>query len=234
MTDQAVVVVTGSSRGVGRGLAEFFLSEGYVVAGCSRGQATLSGSRYDHSIIDVGDEHQVHRWISGIAKARGRIDIVINNASVGPSSLALVTSTDVAESTLRTNFLGTFSICRESAKIMIRQRFGRIINISSMAVGLHMPGASAYVASKSAVEDFTKVLAKELGPSGITCNVIALSLVDTDMMDSLKHEVVEKYMQSLVFNRKTEMKDICNAVEFFASPSSSYITGQILRLGFVD
>jgi 3-oxoacyl-[acyl-carrier protein] reductase len=117
---------------------------------------------------------------------------------------------------------------------MIRQRFGRIINISSMAVGLYMPGASAYIASKSAVEDFTKVLAKELGPSGITCNVIALSLVDTDMMDSLKHEVVEKYMQSLVFNRKTEMKDICNAVEFFASPSSGYITGQILRLGFVD
>ena len=234
MTNQRVAIVTGSSRGVGRGIAEYFLEQGYEVIGCSRSQFSLPAEKYEHAVVDVGDDEQVRRWIGEVAKSHGRIDVVVNNAGIGPASLALLTSTALVDSTLRTNFLGTFSVCREAAKVMLKRRFGRIINISSIAVALHMTGASAYVASKSAMVEFSKVLAKELGPTGITCNVIALSLLETDMMADLNEEAMERYMQSLAIKRRAEMEDVCNVVSFFASPTSGYITGQVIHLGFVD
>ena len=148
--------------------------------------------------------------------------------------LALLTSTALVESTVRTNFVGTFSVCREASKVMLKHKFGRIINISSIAVGLHMEGASVYAASKSATVEFSKVLAKELGPTGITCNVVALSLVETDMTAGLSEEAIERYKEGLAIKRWAAMEDVCNVISFFASPASSYVTGQVINLGFVD
>ena len=234
MTEEPVALVTGSSRGVGRGIAKHFLRQGYTVAGCSRGPSSLEEERYEHAIVDVGNDEQVRQWIRTVARSYGQIDVVVNNAGVGPAALALVTSTDLVESTFRTNFLGTFTVCREAARIMLKRKFGRIINISSMAVGLHMKGASAYVASKSAIVEFSKVLAKELGPTGITCNVVALSLVETDMTAGLGEEVIQCYKEGLAIKRWAAIDDVCNVISFFASPASSYVTGQVIHLGFVD
>lgn len=234
MIDRPVALVTGSSRGVGLGVAEHLLEQGYAVVGCSRSRFSLPQEGYEHAIVDVGRDEQVRQWIGGVAHSYGRIDLVVNNAGVGPTSLALLSSAEMVDSTIKTNFLGTFSVCREAARVMLKRRFGRIINISSIAVGLHMTGASAYVASKGAVVEFSKVLANELGPTGVTCNVIALSLIETDMMADLSNDAVERYTQSLAIKRRAEMADICNVISFFASQASGYVTGQVIHLGFVD
>ena len=234
MADEPVALVTGSSRGIGRDIAEHFLEQGYWVAGCSRGPSSIRRKRYEHAVVDLANQTEVNGWIRTLAASRGRIDVVINNAGVGPSALALTTSDELIESTMRTNFLGAFAVCRETAKVMLPRRFGRIINISSMAVGLHMKGASAYVASKGALVEFSKVLAKELGPSGITCNVVAVSLTESDMSANLHEEARNYYNENLAIKRWATIEDICNAVSFFASPASSYITGQVIHLGFVD
>jgi 3-oxoacyl-[acyl-carrier protein] reductase len=117
---------------------------------------------------------------------------------------------------------------------MLKRRYGRIINISSIATDLHMKGSAAYAASKSAMVEFTKILAKELGTSGITCNVIALPLVAAGMSAELSAGVIEEYEKNLVMNRWATLDDICNVVGFLASPGSGLVTGQVINLGFVS
>ena len=229
------MLVTGSSRGVGRGISEHFLSRGYLVFGCSRGPSSLNQERYEHSTVDIGDDEQVRQWITSIGRKHGRIDVVVNNAGVmPPAALALATSTDLVESTFRTNLLGTFAVCRESAKVMMKRKFGRIINISTVGTELYLEGAAAYLASKSAVVAFSKVLAKELVPLQITCNVVALSLLESGMTDSLSAEAIEHYKQSLDIKQSSDIEDLCNVISFFVSPASRHVTGQVLHLGFVD
>ena len=227
------MVVTGSSRGVGRGIAEHFLGQGYRVFGCSRGPSSLIQERYEHSAVDIGDDEQVRQWITSIARKSGRIDVVINNAGVSGAALALMTPAKLVENTIRTNFMGTFAVSREAAKVMIKRKYGRIINISSIATVVHMRGSAAYAASKSATVEFTKILAKELGPSGITCNVLALPLVDVGMSEGISQEAIEQYEQNLVIKRWATLDDICNVVAFLASPESGLVTGQEINLGFV-
>jgi 3-oxoacyl-[acyl-carrier protein] reductase len=234
MTECPVALVTGSSRGVGLGIAEHFLSHGYKVIGCSRGPCQLREERYEHSVVDVGSDEQVRRWVMNVGNSYGQIDVVVNNAGTNASALALMTPADLIENTIRTNFLGTFAVSREAAKVMIKRKYGRIINISSIAAGLHMKGTAAYAASKSAVVEFTKVLAKELGPSGITCNVVTLPIVKTDMSASLTEEAIQQCEQNLAMNRWATLDDVFNVVDFLASPESGLVTGQVIDLGFVQ
>jgi len=210
------------------------LNHGYLVAGCSRGPATFESENYVHAELDITDEAKVRDWVLGISRSHGRIDLVVNNAGLGESSLVLGTSTESARSAVETNFLGAFSVCREASKAMLTKRSGRLINISSIALGLHMKGAASYAASKAALVEFSKILAKELGPTGITCNVIAISLVESEMSENLTDDACSYYSQNLAFDRWATIDDIANAVSFFASPESGYITGQVLNLGFVD
>jgi len=228
------MVITGTSRGVGRGIAEYFLGLGYLVFGCSRGPSSFNHERYEHATVDIGNDEQVRHWIASIGRDHGRIDVVVNNAGVSGIALALVTSADLVENTFKTNFVGTFAVSREAAKVMLKRRYGRIINISSIATDLHMKGSAAYAASKSAMVEFTKILAKELGTSGITCNVIALPLVAAGMSAELSAGVIEEYEKNLVMNRWATLDDICNVVGFLASPGSGLVTGQVINLGFVS
>jgi len=229
------MLVTGTSRGVGLGVARYFVNQGYRVAGCSRGPSTFEHEDYTHAIVDITDGGGVQSWIDDVLRAFGRIDVVVNNAGMMPvSTLALATPLDVAEETMKTNYLGTFSVCKETAKVMLRRRTGRIINLSTIAVGLHLEGASAYIASKSAVVGFSKVLAKELAPAGTTVNVIAVSLMETEMSASLDQEQRERYREHFAIKRWATIDDICNVVSFLSSPDSGYVTGQVINLGFVD
>lgn len=231
---QTVMVVTGTSKGIGNGMARHFLGNGFSVAGCSRGASTIEHHNYFHSTVDVCDEDQVRTWIRSVKRRFQRIDILVCNAGHAPANLLMaMTSGAVLSDLLQVNVAGTFYVCREVAKVMLLQRCGAIINTSSMAVGLHEEGTSAYSASKSAIVEITKIMAKELAPAGITCNVIAPSMLMTDAVEELGEAIIERALAKLTIKRTVTIEEVCNIVAFFAAPQSSCITGQVIHMGLV-
>jgi 3-oxoacyl-[acyl-carrier protein] reductase len=230
-----VMAVTGTSKGLGLGIVKYFAGRGYRVAGCSRGSAGFESENYIHFDVDVGDEKQVRSWIRSIKRAYGRLDVLVCNAGLAPAALLMLeTPAELLESVLRTNVTGTYNVCREAAKVMLLRRFGRIITVSSMAVGLHEEGTSAYSASKSAVVEMTKIMAKELVTFGITCNVMAPSMYITGAVNALGEAVIARALDKLTIKRTLTIEEICNVISFFASPESSSITGQVLHMGLVN
>lgn len=229
------MLITGTSKGIGRGMAEYFAGKGYRVAGCSRGTSSIEKEGYCHTQVDVGDERQVQQWIRSIKNDYQRIDVLVCNAGQASAALLLtMTSGDILESMLRTNVAGTYYVCREVAKVMILQRSGRIITVSSMAVGLHEKGTSAYSASKSAIVEMTKILAKELAPFCITCNVLAPSMITTEAVAALGEDVAASALEKLTIKRRLSIEEICNVVSFFAATESACITGQVIHMGLVS
>ncbi len=227
-----VVAITGTSRGLGRDLARSFVEAGSRVFGCSRGQSTLEADLYRHAVADVGDETQVRQWVRGIKKDAGRIDVLVCNAGLVKSVLPLAaTPGDLMLSYLRTNVAGTFYVCREVSKIMVGQRAGRIIAISSTMTRLHEPGTSAYAATKSAVEEMIRVLARELAGANITCNVVAPGLIPTNAADAFGEEWKARMLELQTVKRPVTAGEIFHAVSFFASPSAGSVTGQTLYMG---
>lgn len=228
------MVITGTSKGIGKGVADHFLDKGYMVAGCSRSASTIEHVNYFHSVIDVGEENQVRSWVRSIKTRFKRIDILVCNAGYAPANLLMsMTPGTVLNDLLQVNIAGCFYVCREVSKIMLLQGSGRIITTSSMAVGLHEEGTSAYAASKSAIVEMTKVMAKELAPAGITCNVIAPSILMTDAVEELGADIIERALSKLTVKRTVKIEEICNVLEFFSAPESTCITGQVIHMGLV-
>jgi 3-oxoacyl-[acyl-carrier protein] reductase len=145
----------------------------------------------------------------------------------------MLTSAETMEAVLRVNVAGTYNACREAAKLMLPQRYGRIVTVSSIAANLHSAGASAYAASKSAVVELSRVLAHELGDSGVTCNVVAPSVVQTAMLEGIGAEAVESTLAGLTLKRPLTMAEVCAVVDFLVSPASSGVTGQVIQMGLV-
>ncbi len=228
-----VVVVTGASRGLGRLLTEHFLRNGAYVVGVSRGQSDLAHARYAHRPCDITDERAVRDLFIGIARAHGRVDVVINNAAVLTSIHAMLMPAARADEMLRTNVLGTLLVAREAAKLMRKRSFGRIIAIGSMASTLEPVGDSMYAASKAASMTLSGVLAKEFGSYGITVNTVAVSALETDMLRQLPRAKVDAVVAGLPLPRLATPDDVFNVIDFFASPRSSYVTAQTVFLGGV-
>lgn len=230
-----VMVITGTSKGLGRALAEYFVRRGFIVVGCSRGQSTLDMPGYHHYQVDVGDEQQVRQWFRTVKREHQRVDVLVCNAGLAPAALLLtLTSGEILEAVLRTNVGGTYYVCREAAKMMMLQKSGRIVTVSSMAVGLHEEGTSAYSASKSAIVEMTKILAKELAPLGITCNVVAPSMFMTEAVGALGEAVVARALEKLTLKRPLTIEEIASVILFLAQPESCCITGQVIHLGLVN
>jgi 3-oxoacyl-[acyl-carrier protein] reductase len=235
MADLPVMVITGTSKGIGRGLANYFVGKGYRVVGCSRGPITFELDGYRHDQVDVSNEKQVRDWIRAIKKTYQRIDVLVCNASlIQLPSLLTMTPGAVLEPILLTNIAGTYYVCREVAKIMMLQKYGRIITISSFSVGVHFEGTSAYTTSKSAVIELSKILAKELAPSGITCNVLSPSMVMTESVRALGADVAKLVNNAQTIKREQSIEEIGHAISFFAAEESGCITGQVLYMGLVD
>ncbi len=235
MISQPVMVITGTSRGIGRGMTEYFLKKDYQVIGCSRKATTLRMEGYHHFEVDVGDESQVRNWVRIIKKKFKRVDVLICNAGLVSSALLMaVTPGDMLDKFLHTNFAGTFYVCREISKIMVAKQKGRIITISSLGVPLHLKGTSVYSATKSAVVEMTKILAKELAPSGITCNVLGPALHMTGSAYDMGEEWRDDLLEQQTIKRTVNIDEICNVISFFAAPESSCITGQVINMGLVS
>ena len=229
-----IVAITGTSRGIGRHLAEHFLSRGDIVAGCSRGEVVQNHPNYRHTVLDISDEGGVYNWAKSIRGEFSRIDVMICNAALAPANLLMLsTSGNTLNELMAVNVAGSFYACRDAAKVMLLQRSGRIITVSSMAVGLHEEGTGAYSASKAAVVEMTKILAKEVSQFGITCNVIAPSMIQTEATDALGEKVRERAISKLAIKREVTPEEICNVVDFLVAPESRCITGQVIYMGLV-
>lgn len=229
-----VMVITGTSRGLGYGIANYFLNHGYYVIGCSRGISAIQHENYKHSQIDVSDERQVQGWVRHIKRTTSGIDVLVCSAGVLNSFTHMsLTSGLLLNSFLNINIAGTFYVCREVSKAMLLRRSGSIITISSIMTQLHEPGTSGYSASKSAITEMTKVLAKEIAPMNINCNVIAPSFMITDATNSFSEEWADALIEKQTIKRAVTIPEVCNIISFFAAPESRCVTGQVIYMGLV-
>lgn len=230
-----IVLVTGARRGVGRLLAEHFLREGAQVIGFSRhADDGFAAEGYTAIEADVGDAESVARGFEQVRKAFGRVDIVVNNAAVLTSQYSMIMPPAAARSMLETNLFGTFMVSREAAKLMRKSKWGRIINVGSMAASLEPIGDSIYAATKAAVATLANVMAKEFAPLNVTCNTLGITAIETDMLGQLPRDKVDAVVAGLPMPRYATPDDIFNVVDFFASERSSYVTAQTVFLGGVN
>lgn len=232
--DTAVALVTGSRRGLGRFLCEHLLGRGYRVVGCSREAADWESEGFDHQQVDVTDEAQVEALLRRIRRSYGRLDAAINNAAIASMNHVFLTPGASVEKMMATNVLGTFLVSREAAKIMRRKKFGRIVNVSSVAVPMRLAGQAVYNSSKSAVEKLSQTMARELAEYGITVNVVGPGPIDTDMIRGIPQEKIDSLVSSLPVQRLTSFNDVGNVVDFFLRAESAAITGQVVYLSGVS
>ena len=231
MIDKSVMVISGTSKGIGRFLVEHYTSLGYQVIGCSRSEAEYSIDNYQHFCLDVSNEKEVKKMFSQIRKNYGRLDILINNAGIASMNHILLTPINTVNKILNTNVVGTFLFCREAAKIMKKNHNGRIINFATVATPLKLEGEAIYASSKAAVESLTQVIARELSDFGITVNAIGPTPVKTDLIRSVPKEKMDALISMQAIKRYGEFVDISNVIDFYIKPESNFITGQIIFLG---
>jgi 3-oxoacyl-[acyl-carrier protein] reductase len=231
VTDRPVMVITGTRKGIGRHLAETYAREGYTVEGCSRGEAGFEAEHYKHHQVDVADERQVKAMITSIAKRHGRIDVVLNNAAVASMNHVLLTPAAASNRMLSVNVTGTMLVCRDAAKVMMRKRYGRIVNFTTIVAPIALAGEAVYAASKSAVVTFTRILAFELGQWGITCNSFGATPIMTDMIKGVPQDKIDAVVNNLAIKRLGTYDDCKNVCDFFIGARSDNITGQVVYLG---
>jgi 3-oxoacyl-[acyl-carrier protein] reductase len=231
--DNPVTLITGTRKGVGKFLAEHYARRGHRVIGCSRSDITWTLAGYTHYLADVSDETAVRRLFADLRRNYGRLDHLINNAGIASMNHALLTPLSTVHNVLNTNVVGTFLFCREAAKLMQRNGYGRIVNFTTVAVPLKLAGEAIYVASKSAVLSLTQVLAQELAPFGITVNGVGPVPIDTDLIRAVPKEKIDQLLSRQAIPRLGTFEDVANVTDFFLKKDSGFITGQNLFLGGV-
>ena len=189
-----VILITGTSKGIGKYLAEYYLNKEYFVCGCSRNKSDIKNKNYRHFQLDVADETAVVETLREIRKEFNRLDVLINNAGIASMNHFLLTPLKTINDIYKTNVTGAFLFSREAVKLMKKNKIGRIINMSSVAVQLNIEGESVYASSKAALNSFTKILAKEISPYNITVNAIGLAPMKTDLIKNVPDEKIEKLL----------------------------------------
>lgn len=227
------VVITGTRKGIGKYLAERFLAAGWVVSGCSRGEASMTHDRYTHYRLDVSNEKEVVRMVREVARGVG-IDALVNNAGMAAMNHLLLSSGTTGRSIFECNFFGTFFFLREAAKIMQRAKRGRIVNFTTVAVALDLEGEALYASSKAAVEKLTRVAARELGDFGITVNAVGPTPVKTDLIRQVPADKIDALLSRQAIKRFGEMEDVARVVDFFLDERNDFVTGQIIYLGGIN
>jgi 3-oxoacyl-[acyl-carrier protein] reductase len=236
--ENQVALVTGAGRGIGHAIAVRLASEGARVASVSRTEANakktadeINASRADAAksyAVDVSDHAAVQKIGAQILEDFGKVDILINNAGVTRDGLAMRMSIEDWDTVINTNLRGAFNFTQSIIRTMIKQRSGRIVNITSVIGLIGNAGQTNYAASKAGLIGLTKSLARELASRGITVNAVAPGFIMTDMTAGLSDEI-RKTIQAQIPLRKTgQPEDIASAVAFLASAEASYITGQVL------
>ena len=233
-----VALITGASRGIGRAIAERFAEEGAEVVVVYRereadadvviAQIITAGGRGQAVRADVSVESEVEGLFKVLQKEYGRLDILVNNAGILENHLLLMTPTMEFDTMFAANCRGTFLCSRAALKMMAEQKFGKIINMSSVAGVYGNRGQSVYAASKAAILGFTKSVAKEAGALGVTVNALAPGFITTDLTEAMPQKIRDSITSTIALGRVGTTREVANAALFLASPLADYISGQIL------
>jgi 3-oxoacyl-[acyl-carrier protein] reductase len=227
-----ILLITGTSSGLGKDLSKYFLRKNYIVLGCSRTKSKISSKFYKHRILNLNDEREVRKWVEDIHAKYKKIDYLINNAALIPASYpSILNDKELITRVFETNVISQISIINEVAKKMVKKKYGRIISLSSMSVGLLEEGTSLYSSSKNSLDTYSKILSKELAKANITCNTIAPSMYNTKSFRELGETIINSSKKKLQIKRELKLEEITNVIEFLFKKESAVITGQTIYLG---
>ena len=233
-----VAIVTGASRGIGRAIASKLAAQGATVVGAARGTnaaATIeaivaAGGKGEAVTADVSDPAAIDHLIAGTLERHGRIDVLVNNAGITKDQLMLRMKRDDWDAVIATNLTAAYTCSQAVLRPMVKQRSGRIITISSVVGQMGNAGQVNYAASKAGLIGMSKALAREVASRGITVNVVAPGLIDTDMTRALSAGTSETWASQIPLGRLGTPQDVASAVCFLASDEAAYITGQVIAV----
>ena len=228
------MIITGTRKGIGKYLAEYYLQKDYIIIGCSRNESDIVNENYKHYCLNVADEVQVKALFRDVQKELGRVDVLINNAGIASMNHTLLTPLDTVKNIFSTNFFGTFLFCRESAKLMMKRKYGRIVNFATIATPLKLEGEAVYASSKAAIVSLTEIMAKEFANNGITVNAVGPTPIKTDLIKSVPNEKINSLINMQSIHRYGEFTDISNVIDFYIKEESNFITGQTIYLGGIS
>ena len=238
LTDK-VAIVTGASRGIGKVIAQVFANAGAHVVCVARSEdaiksladeININGGSASHVACDISDGDAFSSMISGTAKEKRKLDILVNNAGITQDNLLMRMKEEQWDTVLNINLKGAFHGMKAAVRPMMKNRSGRIINITSIVGLTGNPGQANYAASKAGLIGLSQSVAKEVATRGITVNCIAPGWIGTDMTDELSEEVKEEFLSRIPANRIGSPEDIAHAALFLASDEASYITGQTITV----
>ncbi len=236
-----IALVTGGSRGIGRAICLALASRGAKVVACARNGEALEelaaearkrelAGEIDPRVLDVTDRAAIDPFVEAVLDTHERIDILVNNAGITRDGLMMSMDDDQFDDVLTTNLRSVFWLTRAVSRSMVRQRYGRIVNIGSVSGVMGNAGQVNYSASKAGLIGFAKALAKELGKRKITCNVLAPGFITTDMTAALPQGLRDSVKQIIPLGRFGDVEEVAEVAAFLASDAASYITGQVLSV----
>lgn len=240
MLNDRVALVTGAARGIGKAIAMELAKAGADIAmiATSESEAAISvkteiqnmGKRVLFLACDVSDPAQVNSAVADILAEFGKIDILVNNAGITKDKLLMQMSEEDIDAVLSVNLKGCFHTVKACLRTFMKNKYGRIINITSVSGMIGNPGQANYAASKAGVIGFTKTVAKEYASKGITCNAVAPGFICTDMTDRLSDEAKAAMAAAIPVKRFGTPEDVANVVRFLAEEASSFITGEVIKV----
>ena len=233
MSDMKTALVTGASRGIGKAIAEKLKADNYKVLGTATsdsGVDTLNNNDIEGYLLDLNSKDSIENFWSKLESDYKTISVLVNNAGITRDNIILRMSDEEWSDIMNVHLYGTFQLSKRALKMMLKNKWGRIINISSASASIGNRGQSNYAAAKAGVEAFTKSLAKEVGKRDITINAVAPGFISTDMTENNKGVNADYLVKEIPLGRFGKPEEVASLISFMCSDGASYITGQTIHI----